>query len=686
VSARRKDSGESVKRAVYLLRVSTARQMHTATDIDAEGNSVPTQRKHCDIKCKELGAIKVDEYIEDGYSGQAIEKRLVFRELMKRVTEKRDVDYIIIYMRSRIFRNYVKAGVVKTMFKKLGVKVISAKENFSDDVTGEAMEAMTDVFNWMNSKVNGADVKLKMLNKAQAGGTVGRAKLGYLNVRAKINGNDVNTIEVDADRSPYIVMAFELAATGKFKNVDDIRAKITAAGLRMHNGKPVSLNQLYRILQDRYYCGYVTYQGIEYPGRHTPLISEDLFERARKALDTHSGTGVRLRSHPHYLKGSVWCNRCKRRFIVQRAKGRNGGVYFYFFCTGRQDHICDHPYVPVEVMEQAVINHYTSIGLPETFRAAIRALIDEAAADNSKLSDDMRSKLAANLTKLDRKESYFLNLAAEEDWPTDKLREQLDIVRDERKTIEHTLEQAENRLDDGAQFLTLALELMTDPHAMYQAGSEAARKIMNRSIFAKLYVDGDTIIDHEMNEPFNVLTDAYSQWQGYPHQTDTTPSVRKPSQATGPRSPLHTDLPTQRSSAAPEAGYDATGNHSASPAPTLAGQGSSKNHMVELLRRYSNRPQPLKSLVRVMHLIDTEPPATPDEQTLVSVDESGPRVRPSIARTAMISPQAVVEAYRAGATQAELAARHGVSDSTIKRLLRDHGARKQRQRTAPISS
>lgn len=67
----------------------------------------------------------------------------------------------------------------------------------------------------------------------------------------------------------------------------------------------------------------------------------------------------------------------QRRFVVQRAKGRHGGVYYYFFCAGRRDHICDHPYIPVEVMEQAVINHYTRIGLPETFRTPVRSIINE---------------------------------------------------------------------------------------------------------------------------------------------------------------------------------------------------------------------------------------------------------------------------------------------------------------------
>ncbi|MGH3521517.1 MAG: hypothetical protein ACRDU4_01510, partial [Mycobacterium sp.] len=170
----------------------------------------------------------------------------------------------------------------------------------------------------------------------------------------------------------------------------------------------------------------------------------------------------------------------------------------------------------------------------------------------------MRDKLAENLDKLDSKESYFLDLAAEEDWPKDTLRAKLATIREDRKRIQHTLEQAENQLDDGIQFLTLALDLMTDPHAMYQAGSEAVRTIMNRTIFAKLYVDGDIITDHELREPFNVLAEAYSVWQGYLHQTDTAPSKR-PSRATGPRSTLHTALLAQRSSAAPGARYGATG-------------------------------------------------------------------------------------------------------------------------------
>lgn len=36
-----------------------------------------------------------------------MDKRPIFKELLKRIVEQRGVDYVIIYMHSRIFRNYL---------------------------------------------------------------------------------------------------------------------------------------------------------------------------------------------------------------------------------------------------------------------------------------------------------------------------------------------------------------------------------------------------------------------------------------------------------------------------------------------------------------------------------------------------------------------------------------------------
>jgi site-specific DNA recombinase len=83
--------------------------MDTDADVIAEGNSIDAQRKACQDKERAMGLVNVGEYVEPGHSAQTIEKRPVFREMMARILEQRDADYVIIYARSRAFRNLAGA-------------------------------------------------------------------------------------------------------------------------------------------------------------------------------------------------------------------------------------------------------------------------------------------------------------------------------------------------------------------------------------------------------------------------------------------------------------------------------------------------------------------------------------------------------------------------------------------------
>jgi len=231
---------------------------------------------------------------------------------------------------------------------------------------------------------------------------------------------------------------------------------------------------------------------VEYQGRHETFISEELFSRVQRVLDSHQGAGVRERTHPHYLKGWLWCARCGKRFIVQRAVGRHGGEYYYFFCIGRQDSTCDQPYVPVEKMEQAIEHYYAArVRLPEAFRAEIRAMVDEAVADDFSLTDDMREQYQRRLNALDKKESYLLDLASEEGWPKEKLREQIGSIRREREQIEAELSAARTQLDTGKAVFYQALELLDRPAELYAQGNEVVRSTLNKAIFVRFMIGGE---------------------------------------------------------------------------------------------------------------------------------------------------------------------------------------------------
>jgi hypothetical protein len=107
------------------------------------------------------------------------------------------------------------------------------------------------------------------------------------------------------------------------------------------------------------------------------------------------------------------------------------------------------------------------------------------------------------------KESYFLDLAAEEDWPKDQLRDKLAAIRTERKQVIHQLDGAGKQLDAGRAVFTAALDLLDNPAELYLRGNEQVRATLNKAFFVRLYVDGQKVTSQELAEPFDVLQEAY---------------------------------------------------------------------------------------------------------------------------------------------------------------------------------
>lgn len=497
---------------VSYLRVSSKKQLNTGADVEKDGNSIGTQREYVTKKSVSLKVSITREFLDPGFSAQTIEKRKAFRDLLTYLKQHPEVKYVFIYMRSRAFRNYLEAGNTERQLNEMGVKLISAKEEFGEGVMADAMKAVTDVMNEVQVRLNGQDIAVKMLHKAENGGTNSMPRLGYLNGIKYVDGRRVNTIVVDEERRHFIVLAFELFASGRYSNVQSLCDKLTDMGLRMpRTGKPVSKQTMYKVLRSRYYLGYVLYKGMEYKGRHEALISEELFDRVQRVYETHSGYGNRNRTHHHYLKGLVICNGCKQRYYIQKSTGKGGGVYFYWLCGGYQDGVCDRRFIPIEVMELGVEEFYErSVTLPVEYRDAARKLATEAAMASDTLADDVQRELTQRLVKLDQREDYFLDLAADEQWPREKLNARVADIRLERRRIRRELEECSKPLDTGLKVLHTALDLLDEPARLYKLGDETVRTLLNRVFFTKLYVDTGKVVNGELRAPFEALTDGYT--------------------------------------------------------------------------------------------------------------------------------------------------------------------------------
>ncbi|WP_431230429.1 recombinase family protein [Paenarthrobacter nicotinovorans] len=499
------------RKGVLYLRVSSKKQTETAIDIDKDGNSIATQRDVCLQKAKSLGAEIIEEFVEPGASAQTIEKRPVFKDMMKFLAEHRDVDYVIVYARSRAFRNFVDAAITRRHLDKLGVRLMSAREDFGEGTYAEAMEAVTDIMNQVQNQLSGEDIRIKMRNKAINGGTVTKAKLGYLNIRKDYDGRLVNTVGLDEKRAPLVLRAFELYSTGHY-SIDRLEATMADHGLTTRRTarypeQAVSASKLHTMLKDPYYVGFLVYKGDIYPGRHEPIVGQDLFDQVQEVMSSRSGSGTRDRVHNHYLKGMLFCQKCDTngrtsRLIYVQARGRGGDLHEYFFCRARQEGKCDLGYLPAYIVEDGVIDAYDQLRLEEGFIADIRSRLARTLEGEQKDTKALYASLTNQLKEVQTKEGRIVTLAADGILTTPQVRQKMYELTVQKSHIEDTLAGIESKITTGGQLLARALDQIVDPKTAYLAAADSIRRLLNETYFHGFKVIDDGSVHADIAHPF----------------------------------------------------------------------------------------------------------------------------------------------------------------------------------------
>ena len=360
----------------------------------------------------------------------------------------------------------------------------------------------------------------------------------------------VNTIELDPQRASLILQAWEFYATGDY-TLDHLAATMADLGLASRptaksSAKPLSRGQLHRMLNDPYYAGFVVYEGNIYPGRHEPIVGQDLYERVQEVMEIRSRRGNRDRVHNHFLKGMLFCDRCHTRGITSRlifteAVGK-GGAYHYFFCRLRKEGSCDLPYIPIERVEDSLQDHYATLSFPEGFIEYIRSGVNEALNDEQGSIRDIHAKLNNRLKKLEEQEERLVDLAADGTLPQQTIRAKLHQIQLDKNKIQASLATTTAQLKVGADVLLKALELVKDPAALYERVHNPVRRLMTQSFFEQIYVDDRGGVSTDLAPPFTDLAAAKVSWGVQDRSDGVRTNERRPRDAGTPTRSIWDDV------------------------------------------------------------------------------------------------------------------------------------------------
>ena len=518
---------EDPTRAIIYLRVSTKEQAETGGE--AEGYSIPAQRDACRRKAEQLGAVVVEEFADRGESARSSDRP----ELQRMLTYvgQHPVSYAIVHKVDRLARNRVDDVEINLALHKAGVTLVSCTENIDETPSGMLLHGIMSSIAEFYSRNLASEVIKGSVQKAKTGGTIGKAPTGYLNVRRMENGQEMRTVEIDPARGPLMRWAFEEYATGRW-TLRDLLAEVTKRGLDTTTGphtpsKPLVLSHFHTLLRHPYYKGIVRYRGVEYPGRHQPLVSAKTWQRVQELLDQKGTSGEKQRIHHHYLKGTVFCGRCGSRLIVSHNRGQNGTIYPYFICIGRQQRRtdCTQKAVLIPDVELLVEDHYATIQPGPKLLDQLRVFLTEELDAQRHLADEERRMQQGRIATLKDERHKLLEAHYADAVP-------LELLRTEQARISTGLQAAEERLtaisvehDVVAANLERALRVAADWHAAYLGAGPTVRRQLNQAIFKKIYVDDAAHARSELAEPFELLlsdevTTAARAWDKYQDPTE----------------------------------------------------------------------------------------------------------------------------------------------------------------------
>ncbi|MBW6442669.1 recombinase family protein [Patescibacteria group bacterium] len=251
-----KDNNPIKPKAAIYVRVSTEDQAK-------HGISLAAQEEALKNYCNALGYEIFDIYKDEGKSA----KNIIQRPRMKQMLEDaqlRKFQAIFTYKLDRFSRSLMDLITTIEKLKEWGIDFVSLQDKIeTTSASGKLMFHIISAFAEFERNVTSERTKFTMNKKFEDGDLITRAPLGY---------NAINKKLVPKEDS-YIIQ--EIYQT--FLNTDTSLTQLA----KKYN---LSVNGLKKVLSNETYLGKIKFAGKVVKGKHTPLISPELFEKVQKKL------------------------------------------------------------------------------------------------------------------------------------------------------------------------------------------------------------------------------------------------------------------------------------------------------------------------------------------------------------------------------------------------------------------
>ena len=464
--------------AVILARVSSREQ-------EAEGYSLPAQIKLQTEYCGRKGlSIKKTFSIAESASGKR--QREVFDQMMTYI-DHHQVKHFVVEKVDRLTRNFKDAVMIDDWLEadeerrvhlvkdslimhknsrsqeKLnwGVRIIFAK-NYIDNLKEEVDKGMKE--------------------KLAQGWLPGTPPLGYKTIGEA--GKRIHVI--DEESSHLILKMFELYASGGYSLLT-LTHEMRRLGLVTRRGRPLVKSHIVKMLSHPFYTGKNPWKGQIYPGNHTPIINDELFDEVRNRMQRKNAP--RYRTHNHVFKGLLLCDECGGIMTWETQKDK-----WYGRCKGQGKGCTRKKYAKREDIEDQLITHMDVLKAPS---AAIIEWVTDALRAKHQTSMDAHNKIVNQLQarKLDlsrRIDLYYDDRVVGRITP-EKYDQKVLSTDQEIKDVDDRLGNLQRNYMNSLDADLELLDICQHAADIYKSKTDFERRKLLGDIFSNLSLNGNTL-------------------------------------------------------------------------------------------------------------------------------------------------------------------------------------------------
>lgn len=483
---------DRLKKAAIYVRVST--------DMQAEkGYSIDTQLEACRKAARELGANSIQEFVDDGYSGEYIDRPAM--EQLRKGVKAKEFDIVIVYDPDRLARNLAHQLIITEEIEQSGAQLKFVSVTFEQSPEGKLFYSIRGAVS--------AYEKEKIKERTM------RGKRGKLESGKLVFNPHTYGFDWDTDKCMYVIKENEAKV---IRLIYDLcineHLGTRAIAIRLNEmAIPTARNTIwnpgtvYKILNNEVYHG--THYGLKYYHKKTGLkeetrikrdrsewipvnvpaiLDKETWEKAQNQLQINKSRSTRNTKRDYLLQHLLYCSRCKRPISVYYS---GTGRKEYYWCNSHREPFhgqgCGARMIKVDIVEDFVWEHVVNLCTSKQ-RLGTYIKAESGAKDQSGQQQELK-RLAEQEKKLIKQREAIMKWFSQQMISDDEAEKQLSDIKTKMLTVVTAMDKIKESININQSSLSTSDIVSRFKQSYHDNMTKQEKKILMLEIIDKIYME-----------------------------------------------------------------------------------------------------------------------------------------------------------------------------------------------------